>query len=163
MTIYNPPAPSYPQYVELYNSSLAGLNQPQFDFSDLSRGDTPFSQLLIIGTNITIDVPSDINMRLSIDNGVSFMSDSGDYETITSIGDIVPTTFIQLGADFGTGFNFTFNIFNNGANLFPTAENSYGDSAYVIPGSGGGFINAIRFIADGGNNFINGMMRVYGV
>jgi len=164
MAIYNPSQPSYPAYVELYNSSLVGLNQPQFDFTDLSRENGPFSQLLIIGTNITLDVPADINMRLSVDNGVSFLDTLGDYATVTSIGDFVETTFIQLGADFGTGFSFTFNIINNGANLYPTGDNSYGDSAYVIPGIlDDGFLNAIRFIADGGNNFVGGMMRVYGV
>lgn len=139
----------------VYDFAVDGA-KANIDFTGLGS----FNELLVIGRGLTCGTTGVRQCLVSVDNGSSFYSASGDYKIVDSVG----------AETNGTGFNHSTNstaartialhIRNlKGVEKSAHIHNSVGLTTLFIASSSD--INAIRVNNSGGGNITAGTVRVY--
>lgn len=152
------PAPSgsgsNPEWVLLASRALSG--QAQEDFTGLAG----YSEFMVLCVNVVKSANVIIQLRVSIDNGATYLAASGDYVTVATTGVPTNNTGIDIHNTTATAARSGMvNIF--GANVAaPKVSRGSGTApnAYIITTS---VINALRVIPTSGN-LNTGDIYVYG-
>lgn len=127
------------------------------DFTDLDG----YQDFMILGRGITTASSTDINVRVSIDNGASFYSTLGDYMSLNSSSVEAGSTVIcSSGSGTTSAKSPSLFIYGNTAGEYPLGR-SVGpniDRRFVASAVG---INALR-IGAGSGNMTGGKFTLYG-
>ncbi len=129
----------------------------QYDFANLS----PYSEILVIIRNITRSVSGVTSLRVSTDNGATFLSASGDYVDLSAAGADVNAALIPFHTTNATAARsgwITLQVFNKTS---PKVGMSTDFNNYMIPTTTA--LNALRvFSGAAGGNLNAGTIYVYG-
>lgn len=135
------------------------INVPEVDFTNLDQ----YSELMVVARGITKSVSGTLNMRVSDDNGSTFYSTSGDYQTISTAGSASNTTSLTLHTTSATAARSAiiqiaaFNLDTVKPVLAPTASSIL---AQLVTQQLG--MNAIRLFPSAGGNFTAGSIHLFG-
>lgn len=125
------------------------------DFPNLSS----YSEIFVIALGVTKAVSGTLNLRVSTDNGSTFLSASGDYASIATTGIPTNTASIVLHATNATNARtceVTIKNFNGSTPHY--AIYTVGESS--IPTTT--VLNAIRIFGSAGGNLTGGTIYVFG-
>jgi hypothetical protein len=119
-----------------------------------------YSDILVVLADATASISQSRALRVSIDNGVSFLTASGDYQTISTAGAISNATFMGIGtATTGARSMFWLLTAADSADDPKLVQSSDSDSFFVRNASP---IDAIR-VQNGVSGTLNaGTLLVYG-
>lgn len=141
----------------LIAQQTADGTQSQYDFNNLSA----YNDLLILAVNITKSASQTLDLRVSTDNGGSFLSASGDYQSVTSAGVPTNTASILLhttaSALARTGMAIIYN-FNQGN--APKWGHQITTPTFIVTANTA--LNAIRVLTSGGSTMNAGDIYVFG-
>jgi hypothetical protein len=118
---------------------------------------------MVVCSSITKSVSGVTAVRLSIDNGATFFTASGDYQTVATTGIGTNTDGIALhvtnatGARAGLMYLFGINV----TSTFKVA-NALNTGTPVVFAASSSPINAIRVYPTAGGNLTGGTITVYG-
>lgn len=130
----------------------------QEDFTDLGS----YTEILVVCQAIVKSVSGVTSVRVSTDNGSTFLSSSGDYHNMTT-GGVATTTFLFI-------FTHTTNATaaRTSSCLIKNFNGSTPKYAFTTAASSEWFIpsttsfNAIRVLGNGGGNLNTGTIYIYG-
>lgn len=130
--------------------------QSQYDFINLAS----FSDILVIAVAITKSASQTLDLIVSTDNGSTFLTASGDYQSISSTGVITNLTAIQLHATASalsrTGLGIIYNFNGN----TPKWCHLITTPSFLVPTTTP--LNAIRVKSSGGATLNVGTIYVLG-
>ncbi|MGX1259790.1 hypothetical protein [Sinorhizobium fredii] len=136
-----------------------------WDFSvNVSQVDIPnlgeFSEILILGRLITLGTSGTRNFQVSSDNGSSFYSTSGDYQSVATTGAETAAASLAMHSTSSTAARTFFaHIHNfNKAQLKPVFMVS-GVQGLITQAAA---MNAIRVLPSAGGNITGGLLRIFG-
>ncbi|MEY9717849.1 hypothetical protein ABIA22_000339 [Sinorhizobium fredii] len=132
------------------------VNVSQVDFTNLGE----FSEILLLGRLVTLGTSGTRNFQVGADNGSSFFSTSGDYQSVSTAGAETPGTSLAMHATASTlGRTFWARIANfNQARLKPV------DLLSGTPGliTQAAAMNAVRILPSAGGSITGGSLRIFG-
>jgi hypothetical protein len=130
------------------------------DFASLSA----YSELLVLLKGITLSVSGTVSLRVSTDNGSTFLSTSGDYQSIATAtgaeGALAQITIYSTGATAARTSVIEVSAFNISGAPKPVRSMRTDFTNYYIPTTTA--LNAIRFFSTAGGNFTGGDIYVFG-
>lgn len=140
----------------VYDFAVDGA-KANIDFIGLAS----FNELLIVCRNLTNGTSGVRQVQVSVDNGSSFYTASGDYVTITTAGVEAASTALAFHATAATAARSLVAQLSNtkGTEKFCQYNGTLPQSLFVASASD---INAIRVSNSGGGNMTGGTVRVYG-
>lgn len=145
----------------LWSHAVSGNTAAPIDFTGL----TSYSDLMVVGWDLTTSASVRRNIRLSDDNGSTFYSTTGDYIIIDGNGGQTDSTVMSVaptGAAASSG-QIGIVLLLQGAGLsqqdrFDSTNNAQGQRIFVASASP---INAIRVDLTSAGNFTGGTIRVF--
>lgn len=129
------------------------------DFINLSA----YNEIFVIADAVTKATSGVLNLRVSTDNGSTFLSASGDYATVPSTGIETNTTSLNMHTTNTTLARTSYAHiwpFNNGSSPKFGQSAPSGVSFTFIPTTTA--LNAIRIFGSGGGNLTGGTIYVFG-
>ncbi len=130
------------------------------DFTNLSA----YSEIFVIARSITKATTGLTSVRVSTDNGSTFLTASGDYESVAGTGITTVNTLISTHITNATAARTSFarivNFNNGSAPKYAFAQVAGSLPEWVIPTTTA--LNAIRVFGSGGGNLTGGTIYVFG-
>lgn len=144
-----------------WDFGVSGATASPLVFDNLG---TP-NEIMIVVVGVTKSVSGNMNVQVSLDNGATWLTTSGDYQTIAQTsGTPTNTPDIGLTSSASTAARSPWGHIHmaKGALGVPVATSSLWPTANstIIPAATSQ-INAIRLNASGGGNFTGGVVYVY--
>lgn len=129
----------------------------EVDFTDL--GD--YSELRVMLDAVTLGTSGTRNLLVSTDNGATFLTTSGDYQTVSSTGTVSNATSVALHGTSSTSARYAEILIRNTNLAYPkSAHLLTGGSHIRIPTTS--VINALRVFPSAGGNINGGSIYVFG-
>ena len=141
--------------VDRWDFAVNGSTAFPIDF--LNIGGTA-SEIFVISSHVTKSASGIMQLRVSVDGGATFLSTSGDYETLDAGGAIVPDTELDLHTiATSAARNTTVNIRNSQTGTAKVAILNDGQSGLI---NTSGNITALRLLNSAGGNATGGFIEV---
>jgi len=135
-------------------------NVTEVDFTSLSA----YSELFIFIKQITLGTTGIPAIRVSSDNGSTFLSSSGEYVEVAGTGGETNATLINTTTATATAARSSFTHITNFNTTAPkiahTITRNNGAGSSYIPSASA--MNAIRVLPTGGGNITGGVIYVFG-